>query len=126
MMAVSIFTMKLYLLKGTKGSWDSFEQFNVGIFSSIEEAEKEKKKLIQELTVLKAKYTSAQIEQYEDEIDDIYYNSNVADDDDSIKLPDYLEEFRNWEYRFRFEGFNLDGFKIDEMELNKSYFTSLL
>jgi len=114
--------MKLYLLKGTKGSWDSYYPFNVGIYSTLEEAEKEKEKLIQELTILSEKYTRQQKEKYEEELEDLYYDSNGADDDDDITLPDYLKEYQNWCFRWEFEEYNLNEFQIIEMELNKSYF----
>lgn len=114
--------MKLYLLHGTKGSWDSFEKFNIGIYNSHEKAEEEKQKLIKELTILSNKYTPEEAEKYEDEIEEIFYGSSSSEEDDQIKLPDYLEEFRNWEFRFKFEEYNLKDFKITEMEINQSYF----
>ena len=62
--------------------------------------------------------------EYEEELEDLYYDSNRADDDDDIttKLPDYLIEYKNWRFRWEFEEYNLNEFQIIEMELNKSYF----
>ena len=121
-MAVFIYYyMKLYLLQGTKGSWDSFDKFNVGIYESYEKAEEEKQKIIEELTILSNKYSAKEVEKYDDEIDDLYDSVDV-DKDVEIKLPDYLEEFRDWQYKYKFEEFNIKDFEIKEMKVNKNYF----
>lgn len=121
--------MVLYLLTGTKGSWDLFSKYNVGIYDSLEKAEAEKQRIIEELTAIKNKYTPEQAKQYQKDIDDIFcldeeelpehlkefFNSEE-------ELPPHLQEFESWLYRWKFEEINLEDFHIEEIEVNKCYF----
>lgn len=108
--------MVLYLLTGTKGSWDSFSKYNVGIYDSLEKAKEEKQKLIAELTAIKNKYTPEQVKQYEKDIDDIFCLDSEED------FPPHLQEYQNWIFRWKFEEINLENFHIEEIEVNKCYF----
>ena len=110
---------KLFILTGTKGSWDYYDKFIVGIYDSLELAEQEKKKILDELTLLSEKYTFEQSDKLERE----YMAAMMAsppeqDDEDVVHSPEVIE-FTKWPFRHECYSYNLDEFEITEYPLNQ-------
>lgn len=110
---------KLFVLIGTKGSWDAHVRFIVGIYDSLELAEQEKTKILEELTLISQKYTYEEADKLERE----YMAAMMAsppeqDDEDVIHSPE-VTEFTKWPFRHECYSYNLDEFEITEYSLNQ-------
>lgn len=108
--------MILYLLQGSKGSYDSYHTFDVGIYDSRELAQKEQDRIIAEINLECNKYTPEQKIQFEKEIREIIFRDRL----DVKPLPAHLQEYSEWNFRYTFDQFN--DFTITEIELNKTSF----
>lgn len=113
----------IFVLYGSKGSWDSHYTFTVGVFDTIELAEQEKAKFIEELTILSKKYTPEQAKALEEE----YRNTLcLIHEDEEGNTDEYYSdevlEYLPWQFRHKLDSFNFDEIKIVEYPLNQIHF----
>lgn len=110
---------KLFILTGTKGSWDCYHKFIVGIYDSLELAEQEKKKIIEELILISKKYTYEEINNLERKWRAAIMALPDEEDDENVKYTAEVEEFVKWPFRYKNSSYNLDEFEITEYQLNQ-------
>lgn len=110
---------KLFVLTGTKGSWDAHVRFIVGVYDSLELAEQEKTKILEELTLISQKYTYEEADKLEREYMAAMMASPPEQDDEDVVHSPEVTEFTKWPFRHEFYSYNLDEFEITEYSLNQ-------
>jgi len=110
---------KVWIVEGSRGSWDDWNWFIVGIYTSKEDAEAEKVKFINEITIFQGKYTLEEQELMGKKLDE-YFDSDEYKE--TQKLTDELDEYYNWKYGLEPMDYNIQNFTINEYELNKRIF----
>ena len=88
---------KVYVLTAESGSWDDHQRHILDIYKDEETANLDKIRLEEEMHKIRWKYTNADIERMEDEIDN-YLDENPPFDNDKSEMPPHLKEFQNWLY----------------------------
>lgn len=102
---------KVYIIKGHKGIWDSYEEDIIKVFKNKDDAEAYKDENEKNYLQLKNTYSPEQTEKLEFEIDEwLYYHPSSSFN----LMPIEYKTFMNWEVKMR-DIFN--NFEIEEHEL---------
>lgn len=109
----------MYILSGSKGTWDSYYSFIVGVFDSIELAQAEKKRIIEELELLSKKYSKEEIVRLKKIIRDRMNLDELEDDD--LEEPEEIKEFKEWPFQSSMDCINMESFQITEYQLNSRH-----
>lgn len=109
---------KIFIIKGSKGTWDCHFEFTVGVFNSKELAEIELQKIVEELNLLSQKYTPEQAAELEIRCKSELTASSMGEG----TLSKEIEEYYNWPFRDSMDSFNIDDFYIMEYPLNQRDF----
>ncbi len=123
--------MKIYLLRGSKGSWDCYYSFIIGVFSTFELACVEKDQLIKDLNYIFIKdYTAEEIKNL-DYVENNKLIKSLINLDKYFPEEGYLTVEQNYENisnrikhynSFKGDQFNLEEFTIKELEIDKNLF----
>ena len=110
---------KVWIVEGSRGSWDDWNWFIVGIYTNKEDAEAEKDKIVNEINISMGKYTNEDQEFLCKKLDE-YFDSDEYKE--TQKLTDELDEYYNWKYGLKPMDYNIQNFTVNEYDLNKRVF----
>jgi hypothetical protein len=102
--------MKLYLVTGSKGSWDDFSWFIIGVYADPQKADEAKRRFVDHIQMLLQANPCPVSEEDQKKID--------SDSDLDGEIEDAYDNWRWGTVRDLIE-YNMDSFRVEEIEANQ-------
>jgi len=108
--------IKVYGVKLDKGSWDDHVSWVAGLFDSAERAEEEKRRMVDHVKMMAAKYSKEENEKLDEELDKWFDDNKGMDLKDA---PKHIRDYYHWCCDDEWRDFNTNSFCVQEFILNK-------
>jgi hypothetical protein len=107
---------KIWIVEGSRGEWDDWTWFIVGIYDNKQVANDELNRIVNELTDLQNKYSKDETLRLDLELSKYFKSEEYLKTE---TLTNELNEFYDWKYGADPMNYNIENFTINEYDINK-------